>query len=75
MVYSSLKMAIKNASRIIRLTVFSVAPFNNVIKIFTGAQHWCFTGMAKRKSCGKLAAQPCAQLLLRKIGVANPQAA
>lgn len=31
-------MAIKNASRIIRLTVFSVAPFNNIIKIFAGAR-------------------------------------
>ena len=77
MAHSSLKMAIKNASRIIRLTVFSAAPFNNIIKIFAGARHCCFTGIAKRKGCHKFTAavKPRAQLSVSKINIANPQAA
>ena len=77
MVHSSLKMAIKNASRIIRLTVFSAAPFNNIIKIFTRAGHRRFTGIAKRKGCCKFiaAVKPRAQFTVSKINIANPQAA
>lgn len=67
-------MAIKNASRIIRLAVFSAAPFNNIIKIFAGAGHWRFTGIAKRKGCCKFTAavKLRAQFAVSKINIANP---